>query len=285
MDGGRFARGMRLARESWSVVRLRPALLVIPGISALVWIAGSIVLLGPWALDVVDHHSRGRLFIDGAIGAYPAAFAATYFNVAFYTLAAATIDDRPMSVAEAFDRARARIWAIAWWALVATLVGVALRALEHLPAGGYLRDGVEWIADAAWSLATFFVVPVLALEDVGVRGALRRSAATIRGTWGESVTGAIAIGGAFVFVTLAAIGVGAAGVAIGSSGFVAGYLLTGVCAVVVAVALVVQTATGQVFRLAVYRYATGEGGTGPFAAADLGAAFKPSRARRFLRRR
>jgi hypothetical protein len=34
-----------------------------------------------------------------------------------------------------------------------------------------------------------------------------------------------------------------------------------------------------VFRLAVYRYAVGEGGTGPFAAADLEAAFKPRRRR------
>jgi hypothetical protein len=29
-----------------------------PVISAVVWIAGAVLLLGPWALDVVDHHSR-----------------------------------------------------------------------------------------------------------------------------------------------------------------------------------------------------------------------------------
>ena len=108
MEEGRFARGMRLTRESWSVVRLRPGLLVIPAISAVVWIAGSFLLLGPWALDIVDHHSRGRLFVDSAIGAYPAAFAATYFNVAFYTLAAATIDGRPMTTAQASPLRRAK---------------------------------------------------------------------------------------------------------------------------------------------------------------------------------
>ena len=124
------------------------------------------------------------------------AFAATYFNVAFYALAAATIDGRPMTVSQAFGHARSRVWTIALWALVATSVGVALRAIEQLPAGGWLRQIVEWIVDLAWSLATFFVVPVLALEDVGVRTALRRSAATIRQTWGESVTGVIAIGSA-----------------------------------------------------------------------------------------
>jgi hypothetical protein len=66
----------------------------------------------------------------------------------------------------------------------------------------------------------------------------------------------------------------------GSAGYVAGYVVAVAC-----VAGAVVLLMCQVFRLAVYRYATGEGGTGPFAAADLEAAFKPSPVRRFLRRR
>lgn len=259
------------------MVRLRPGLLVFPLISALVWTAGSVLLLGPWAMDVVHHHSREQLFVDTAIGAYPSAFVATYLNVAFYTLTAAAMDGRPMTVSQAFAHARARVWVIASWALVATSVGVALRALEQLPAGGYVRQGVEWVADAAWSLATFFVVPVLAVEDVGVGTALRRSAATIRKTWGESVTGAIAIGGVLFVSALMLVSLGLAGFALGRSGYVAGYVLTGVCVVAAAAVLLVENAMCQVFRLAVYRYASGEGGTGPFATADLEGAFKPRR--------
>jgi Family of unknown function (DUF6159) len=254
-------------------------------VSALIWIAGAALLLGPWAMDVVHQHSRERLFIDGAIGAYPSAFVATYLNVAFYALAAAAMDGRPMTVSEALGHARSRVWAVAWWALVATSVGVALRALEQLPFGGYVRRGVEWIADAAWALATFFVVPVLAVEDVGVGTAMRRSAATIRKTWGESVTGAIAIGCVLVVSALVLACVGAVGAVAGSSGYAAGYAVTAVCVAAGVAILLVENAMCQVFRLAVYRYATGEGGTGPFATADLDAAFKPSRVRRFLRRR
>jgi hypothetical protein len=44
-----------------------------------------------------------------AIAAYPATFMVTYFNVAFPTLAAAAIDGRPMTTAQAFDRARSRL--------------------------------------------------------------------------------------------------------------------------------------------------------------------------------
>lgn len=276
-----MARGFRLSRVSWSVVRQRPGLLVIPAVSLLVQIAGSVLLLGPWALDVVDHHSRGRLFVDAAVGAYPFTFVVTYFNVAFYTLAAATIDGRPMSTTQAFDRARSRLWAVAAWAFVATVVGVVLRSLEQLPGGGFAGRLVEWVGDIAWSLASFFVVPVLALEDVGVGTALRRSTSTIRRTWGESVTGAALIGFGSGFVVLAFAGAGALGVAIGQAGYAAGYALTGLAAAALAALIAAQTALLLVFRLAVYRFASGEGGTGPFASADLKAAFRPRRRRRF----
>jgi hypothetical protein len=280
MDEGRIARGLRLSRLSWSVVRLRPGLLVIPAVSMLIQVAGSVLLFGPWAMDIVDHHSRGRLFLDAAIGAYPATFVVTYFNVAFYSLAAATIDGRPLTTAQAFERARSRLWAVASWAFVATVVGAVLRSLEQLPGGGLAGRLVEWVGDVAWSLASFFVVPVLALEDVGVGTALRRSAATIRRTWGESVTGAALIGFGSGFVVLAFVGVGALGVAIGQAGHVAGYPLTALAVVAVAALIAAQSALVMVFRLAVYRYAVGAGGVGPFATADLEAAFKPRRRRR-----
>jgi hypothetical protein len=48
----------------------------------------------------------------------------------------------------------------------------------------------------------------------------------------------------------------------------------------VAALMAAQSALILVFRLAVYRYATGEGGTGPFASADLEAGFTPRRGRR-----
>jgi hypothetical protein len=48
----------------------------------------------------------------------------------------------------------------------------------------------------------------------------------------------------------------------------------------VAALIAAQSALVMVFRLAVYRYAVGAGGVGPFATADLEAAFKPRRRHR-----
>jgi hypothetical protein len=71
-------------------------------------------------------------------------------------------------------------------------------------------------------------------------------------------------------------------VAIGQAGYVVGYGLTALAVVAVAALIAAQSALILVFRLAVYRYASGESGTGPFVTADLEAAFKPRRGRGFL---
>lgn len=283
MTEGKMARGWRLTRESWSVVRTRPGLLVIPALAAVMTIVAAVLLLGPWSLDILGHHSRTRVFIDLAICSYPFTVISTFFNVAFAALAAAVLDGRPMTVGEAFARARTRLGAVALWALIATLVGIAVRALEQLPfAGGLAGRAAEWLAGLAWALATYFVVPVLALEDISAGRAVRRSADTIRRSWGESVTGAVVIGGAFGLVAGAAVVVAAIGLLAGHGGFTPGYLVAAAAILAVAACSVVQTAVTQVFRLAVYRYATESGATGPYAADDLRGAFRP-RARRFWR--
>jgi hypothetical protein len=277
MTEGKMERGWRLTRESWSVVRLRPGLLLIPALSFLATAAAAVLLLGPWSLDVLGHYSRGRLFVDGAVCAYPFTLISTYCNVAFAALAAATLDGRPMTVGQAFGRARSRLWTIAFWALISTVVGIVLRALEQIPfTGGWIGRIAELLAGLVWSLATFFVVPVLALEDVSAPASLRRSAQTIRRTWGESITGAVVVGAAFGVVAAFAAMVGMIGVIVGQGGDVVAAL----AAVVFGVCIVGQTAVAGVFRLAVYRYAAGAGAIGPYAAADLETAFRP-RTRRF----
>ena len=86
----------------------------------------------------------------------------------------------------------ARLPRILLWSLITTTVGLALRAIaERVPAGGRL---LAMAGGAAWAAATYFVVPALALDDVGPVGAIRTSARTVRGRWGEAAVGAGGIG-------------------------------------------------------------------------------------------
>ena len=92
---------------------------------------------------------------------------------------------------------------------MATAIGLILRALEErLPALGRI---VAEIAGAAWAIATFFVIPVVALEGTGPFRALQRSAAVVKARWGESATGAATIGVATFLISLAIALVGGVG--------------------------------------------------------------------------
>ena len=184
--GGRIERGVSLTGRSLALIGRRPQLIVLPLLSVVAVCAASVALLGPWALDAIDRHSRWQIFVDSALLAYPTIFISTFFGVGFVLMADAAFDGRDLSVGAALRGAVERLPAIAAWALVSALVGIVLRAIEQLPgAGGVVGRVVAWVLDTAWALATLFVVPALAVEDVGPLAAARRSASVIRSRWGR----------------------------------------------------------------------------------------------------
>lgn len=268
-------RGISLTGRSLRLIGQRPQLIVLPLLSMLSVCAAAVALLGPWALDAIDHHSRWQMFVDSALLAYPTIFLSTFFGVGFVLMADAAFDGRDLSVGAALRGALERLPAIAAWALVSTLVGIALRAIEQLPgAGGVVGRVVAWLVGAAWALATLFVVPALAVEDVGPVAAARHSASVIRSKWGESVVGEFAIGSVSGIVILAAGVLGLAGWVIQATSPLVG---DGMIVVAVAVALttaVVANAASQAFRLAVFRYAADGRLVGPYTEAELRASFR-----------
>ncbi|MGH3562167.1 MAG: DUF6159 family protein [Mycobacterium sp.] len=185
----------------------------------------------------------------------------TIFNVALASCAARSLRGEDTKVGEGISAAMHRIGPILGWTLVATTVGLILKALEErLPPA--LRGIVSALAGAAWAIATFFVVPVLALEGSGPVQSLKRSATVVKARWGEGATGAATISVATFVVTvlIAAVG-GVAGTALlGATGqqLLAGAVWALTVAGVIVVAMI-AAALGQIFRVALYQYAvTGE---------------------------
>jgi Family of unknown function (DUF6159) len=110
---------------------------------------------------------------------------------------------------------------------------------------------------AAWALASYFVVPVLAANDVGPVEALTQSGQLISETWGEEVAGSFSF--SLIFTILAVPGIAlpfALGRSFGSAGQISGIILM----VTYWVFLAITSATVQgIFNAALYRYAkTGE---------------------------
>ena len=119
-------------------------------------------------------------------------------------------------------------------------------------------------------MATYLVVPVLVVEDVGPIEAVKRSASYLRKTWGEQIVGNLGMGTVFGLLTFATLLTGGLlfyGAAVTGSGAL--MVIVGVVLLLALVAIaLISSALAGVYAAAVYRYAA-EGQTGAYFSADM----------------
>lgn len=279
---GRIRRGFRLLGQSVRFARTRPRMLVLPLVSALC-LSASCALLGLAALALGDG-SQWAFAIAFVAGAFPLTVISTFFNVAFLAMAADVADGFEPTVRGGLLAAEERLSPIVAWSALATLVGLLLNAIQQIPyIGGWLGSLVSFVGGLAWSLATFFVVPVIAMHGTGARESVRRSASAFRSKWGETVTGDLTIGIFVVFAMIPPTFVIITGIALWNDGAqVAGPALVALGVAAAAAVVTLSSAVTSLFQLFVYRHVALGDSSGPFAVEDLERAVKPKR--RWFRR-
>jgi hypothetical protein len=280
---GRIRRGIWLTRKAWTLLSGRRALWALPVASALTLALAAVVLLAPMVVLVGDHRRTGPLIAAIVVAGFVFTFISTYFNVAFLAMVEAHVEGRELTATEALGVARGRLGAITGWSLLATVVGLALRALENVNGGELVARLIGALGGLVWSLASFFVVPVLALEDVGPIDALKRSANAFKRRWGEQVTGDFVIGAVYMIAMVPLMVLTLFGFAAAARQPLVGIPLLVLGLAGIAACLVVSSAVSRVFSLVVYRHATGRPLPEPFTEADVAASFRPKRS--WLRRR
>jgi hypothetical protein len=145
-----------------------------------------------------------------------------------------------------------------------------------VPLGGRIAS---WLLGAAWSVATIFAVPVIALEGCRAPGCLKRSAELVRTRWGESLAGTVtitAIAGVASFVPAFFL---VAGVAAMQSQPASGIVLAGIGITGLMLVVGASSAVREIFSVALYRYATDGEARGGFPEADLRAPFTEKKKR------
>jgi hypothetical protein len=272
---GRMSRGWRLVDASWSYLRHRPRMLALPVLSAAAMTLAALIIFLPVLALTRDAPEKVSLFLATTAAALPFTFITTFFNVGFLSMVLADERGEEPTVRDGLRAAWRRLPAILGWTVLAAGVGVALDALDKLPGVDLAGRVFSVVGNLAWGLATFFVVPVLALEGAGPREAVRRSARTFRERWGESLTGDITIGTVFFVLMIPGLIVGGAGIiALDGHDDGLGILLTAIGAVLVLPLVVVSGALTELFTLALYRHTRDEVVAGPFTATQLESAVK-----------
>jgi hypothetical protein len=281
MQGGRLSRGWALAKRSWAVLRADRSLVWYPVVSGLATLGAAVLIFGPAAAIYSSSGSSEVVIVVAAIiGAFVLTWIAVFFNTALAAAASKSIAGQDTTMDDGFAVARARIGVITQWAIVQATIGLLLTAIREALSENLLGQIFAGLLDFAWGAATFFVVPVLALEGAGPRDAFKRSVGVLKGHWGEGVVGTVSVSGViFLIVMLPAILIGVVGGSLLSSAPAAGGLLIGVGVVVLLVGIVIGNTLQSIFRVALFEFATQDRAVGGFEPKLLQGAFAPKKRR------
>ena len=197
----RLSNGWELSMKSFSVLKENRQLILFPilsGLSMLLVIASFFVVL--FAGTGFDGEAVNEYLNQGAVAHYVMVFGyyvVNYFIIVFFNTALIHcthlyFEGQRPTVGDGLRFAVSRIGAILAWAVFAATVGTILRIIQDK--AGFLGKLATGLLGAAWSIATFFVVPVIAYENLGPVGAFRRSALMMKEKWGESIGATFSFG-------------------------------------------------------------------------------------------
>jgi hypothetical protein len=284
---GRIKLGFKLAGKSWQVLRSDASLAWFPVISgaatvflfALLWapaLGFGLVEFSSSAQSGSSTNIIGWLLL--ALTAYLATTIAVFCNVALASCVAHSLEGKDTSLGQGFAVAGSRIKQILAWAFISTVVSMLIRTLQQR--GGLAGLVLGSLGGIAWSLATLFVVPVVALEGVGPIDALKLSAQTFKARWGEGLVGNALIGlvtSLSVMLCLAAMLGGAILLGPVSAQALIAWLAFWLMLILALSA--VMAALNQVFNTSLYIFSKEGIAKGPFTEQEFQAAFRPKKKR------
>jgi hypothetical protein len=223
----KFSNGWTIAANSFKVLKENRQLLIFPvlsGVSIIVIVASfCVTFLGfsGWELDAISEPGRMVSYAILFFFYITNYFVIVFFNMALVHCTSLYFKGEEVTVQKGIEFSKGRIGSILGWAVFAGLVGGILKIIQEN--AGSLGKIITGLVGIVWSIATFFVVPVIAYENLGPIAAFKKSAMLMKQKWGESVGAGFSFGliqlGAIAIIAVIAFAVSAinliAGIAVG----------------------------------------------------------------------
>ncbi len=277
---GTFSRSMEIFRESLGVLKKDKELVLFPIISSLVMLLLTATFFIPvffisgirsGEFDSANPLYYVLLFIFYLVGY----FVVVFFNTGLIACAQIRLSGGDPTFSDGMRYAAVNLGKIAGWALISATVGMILQAIRER--GGIIGKIAAGIFGLAWNLLTFFVIPVMIFEQLGVIQSIKKSAELFKRTWGENVVLRFSLG--LVMFLFGLVGVVPIILAAVTKSAV-------VIAVVGAVVLlywfalgIIGSALNGIFSTALYNYATTGTVPAPFSPEVIAGAFEPKASR------
>ncbi len=252
---GIFARlkmGWNLSMDSFRVLRKNPELALFPvisGIAGLLYIA--LLFGGSYVTGLFETQNMGVVVLF--LLYLGTSFIAAFFNAGLVYSAREAFQGRNPSVKSGIAEAWGHKGPLFAWAVISAVVGLIVRAIEQQD--NLVADIVAMLFSAAWSIITYFIIPVIVFEDVSVTGMFKRSGETFKNTWGETAGAHFGVGLVSLVFMLVGLAIAVAVFFLlgGSAGFV---VAAAIGAVALLAMFLVSSALGAIAKTALYVYAT-----------------------------
>ncbi|WP_255195525.1 DUF6159 family protein [Halorarius litoreus] len=249
----RLKTGWALSMDSVDVLRDEPSLTVFPVIAGLAGTVYLVLVLGGATL-VLGSNAGVLMYAALFVGYLGSAFIASFFSAALMWNAREVFHGRDPTLGEGLGAAWRNRRPLFVWAVISAVVGLVLNALES--SDSPLADLASVLFSVAWSILTYFVVPVIVFEDVGAREMFERSGETFKRTWGETAGASFGVGIVTILFTLVGLALAVVlFVLLGGTGV--GILVAiAVGVIVLLLAYLFGTTLSAVAKTALYVYAT-----------------------------
>ena len=264
----KLSNSWNLVKASWQVLKADKELIIFPILSAVALIFVTISFAVPMffagMLDAVALRNSDTLkYVLGFLFYFITYTVMIFSNTALVGAALIRLRGGNPTVSDGFKIAFDHIAQILGYALISATVGIILRTFSER--SGIIGKIVIALINAAWNIATFLVVPILIVENIGPIDAIKRSANLLKKTWGEQLIGNFSIGIIFGFITIATV-ILAIPVFISVASLESTFLIiltaVGFIMTLIMIALISSTLS-SIYEAAVYLYAV-EGKTNGF---------------------
>ncbi len=277
---GVFQRSYGIFRQSLAVLANDKEILIFPflsGIAMLFVFAGMVG--GGWVLGLFRAIVEGGESGSGEVLGYAVLFVwyflswfvTLFFNVAVIHCAKMRLDGGDPTVRDGLRAAWTNLGRIAAWAAISATVGILARIAREK--GNWLLRIFAWFGELAFSIATFFIVPVMIFEQRSLVESIKESTKLMRKTWGEALVGRGGIGLVVFLLALCGIPPIVLGVLAGRGVALALGAVTAVIWWLVLSCL--ASALAGVYRAALYVYATENRVPSGFSSEYVQKAFAP----------
>jgi len=254
--GTRFSNGWTIAKNSFKVLKENRQLIVFPilsGISIILIFASFFTVVLGFAGWNVDNMRD-----LGTVGSYVVLFVfyiINYFVVVFFNMAlihctSLYFKGEEVTIRKGIDFSMSRINSIFAWAVFAGTIGAVLKIIQENV--GSLGKIITGIIGIVWSVATFFVVPVIAYENLGPVGAFKKSANLMKEKWGERIGAGFSF---FLIEIVAILAIGVIAFVLASINIIAG---VAIAVIGVLLLLTVISALKTIFISAIYHNIQGD---------------------------